>query len=114
MCTLAGHHQRTVYSAAWRDPAVHANAASTAADTVAAAGPALIATGAGDDCIRVFRESEGSSAQSDSPSFDLELTAAAAHAGDVNCVAWAPAQNGLLLASAGDDCLVKIWQYEPA
>eukprot|EP00611_Tribonema_gayanum_P004173 TRINITY_DN13365_c0_g1_i2.p1 TRINITY_DN13365_c0_g1~~TRINITY_DN13365_c0_g1_i2.p1 ORF type:complete len:344 (-),score=83.48 TRINITY_DN13365_c0_g1_i2:45-1076(-) len=99
VCKLAGYHARTVYSVAWhaREP--------------------LLATGAGDDAIRIFRESEGSSARSDAPSFDLEVTVASAHAGDVNCVAWAvlaaaAAAQRVLLASAGDDCLVKVWQYD--
>jgi cytosolic iron-sulfur protein assembly protein CIAO1 len=124
VCTISGYHQRTIYSVDWRDTTRCATSTSNSnrdsnsnsdSDSNSDAGPALIATGAGDDCIRIFRESEGSSCRSDTPSFDLDLTAAKAHAGDVNCVAWAPCQQQqLVLASAGDDCLVKIWQYEPA
>jgi WD domain, G-beta repeat len=108
VCHLKGYHKRTIYSASWCQSAP------------------LIATGAADDCIRIFAESEGSSASSDTPSFDLQTTAAKAHDGDVNCVAWAPPPRDdggggggggggpLLLASAGDDCLVKVWRYDPS
>ncbi|CAN0018150.1 unnamed protein product, partial [Phaeothamnion confervicola] len=70
-CQLGGYHRREIYTVDW-----------------SAAGH--LATGGGDDCIRIFRESEGSSARSDAPSFDLEVTRDAAHGGDVNCVAWSP------------------------
>lgn len=34
-----------------------------------------------------------------------------AHAADVNCVRWHPQQQGLL-ASAGDDGVVKLWKHD--
>jgi hypothetical protein len=44
-----------------------------------------------------------------------------AHVGDVNCVRWRPAVAGdkappdapLMLASAGDDCFIKLWAFTP-
>lgn len=33
-----------------------------------------------------------------------------AHTADVNCVRWHPQEHGLL-ASAGDDCVVKLWRH---
>ncbi len=36
---------------------------------------------------------------------------AAAHASDTNCVRWHPTIPGLL-ASAGDDGILKLWQYD--
>ncbi len=33
-----------------------------------------------------------------------------AHSGDVNCVAWRPGSN-TILASCGDDGLVRVWQF---
>jgi WD40 repeat protein len=42
--------------------------------------------------------------------FLLETTVEKAHDSDVNCVAWCPTKPNLL-ASCGDDKLVKIWEY---
>ncbi|CAM9829211.1 unnamed protein product [Chrysoparadoxa australica] len=91
--TLSGYHRRCIYSVDW-----------------AQSGHKCIATGAGDDCIRIFQESEYSSPSSDSPSFDLEVTVEEAHEGDVNCVRWNPVDVDLL-ASVGDDGLVRVWRF---
>lgn len=68
--------------------------------------------GAADDTIRVFVEAPGSSVTSDAPSFTQDVVVDKAHQGDVNCVRWNPVQGGVL-ASCGDDHLVKIWTYRP-
>ena len=83
-----------------------------------------IATGGADDYIRIFRDRGrlpktmewpgsplASSSSSEGGPLFLDVEVAKAHDGDVNCVAWNPARPALL-ASAGDDLLVKIWAYE--
>lgn len=72
----------------------------------------LIATGCGDDTIRIFKEDlvEGSSSV-DQPCFELIATVNRAHTMDINTVAWNPVQPGLL-ASCSDDGDVKLWQVE--
>ncbi|RMX62874.1 hypothetical protein KXD40_003313 [Peronospora effusa] len=93
--TLSDFHERTIFSVDWSK---HEN---------------VIVTGAGDNAIRVFRgQSTGTSS-----SFDLVADQKQAHASDINCVRWSPQlleENGtktLLLASAGDDALVRIWKF---
>lgn len=68
----------------------------------------LIASACGDDCIRVFQEDTENS-QPDAPNYKLSCTVQQAHLQDVNGIAWNPKILGLL-ASAGDDCLVKLWK----
>uniref|UniRef100_A0A914XRF3 Probable cytosolic iron-sulfur protein assembly protein CIAO1 homolog n=1 Tax=Plectus sambesii TaxID=2011161 RepID=A0A914XRF3_9BILA len=68
----------------------------------------LIATGCGDNSVRLFRQSEGGDA--DAPTFDLVQTIKA-HDEDVNCVAWNSKCAGML-ATASDDCLIKIYQVQ--
>jgi WD40 repeat protein len=71
------------------------------------AGHGRIVSGGADNCINVYREVGGSS---DAPTFAIDASKKMAHDGDVNCVKWHPT-NGRLLVSAGDDGLVKIWNY---
>lgn len=47
------------------------------------------------------------------PSFSLACSQLKAHSADVNCVRWNPT-NPNLLASAGDEGLVKVWEYVPS
>jgi len=86
---LKDFHPRPVYSAAW----------SPFGD--------VILTACGDDRIRVFRPKDESLLHWECIASDL------AHKGDVNCVAWGPqtssGQN--LLASAGDDGAVVLWEF---
>lgn len=88
--TLSGYHDRTIYSLDWNRKS------------------GRIVSGAADDCIRIFAETADS--VPGAPSFELECTVAAAHAGDVNCVAWCN-QAPTILASTGDDNLIKLWKY---
>lgn len=89
-------HTRSIYSVDW-----------------SSTGP-YIATGCADDAVRVFlastSDSEPSSTTSSSP-LALLTTATKAHDNDVNCVKWHPSQN--VLASCGDDGLVKLWAFMP-
>lgn len=83
----------------------------------------LIATASADNGIRVFSEvAVGGGEQRGGgvrelfmrqlPSFGLACRREQAHPTDVNCVRWHPTQRGLL-ASAGDDGTVRLWQYTP-
>ncbi len=95
-CTLSGYHERTVYSVDWSR--LHGR----------------IATGAADNCIRVFQEVTSRAAgDSSTDTFELEVLAPGAHRGDVNCVRWCPREASVLV-SAGDDGLIKLWRFVPS
>lgn len=94
--TLSGFHERTIFSIDW----------SSTGD--------FIVTGAADDAIRVFHQAP----RAPTPSFDLVAKLDKAHSSDINCVRWSPAapadnDGALLLASAGDDGLVRVWRFVP-
>eukprot|EP00045_Choanoeca_perplexa_P007157 m.63172 g.63172 ORF g.63172 m.63172 type:complete len:362 (-) comp13958_c0_seq8:215-1300(-) len=95
VCTLDGYHPRTIYSV------------SVCKRT------GLIATGCGDNTLRVFQEKVDSNPHE--PSFEL-VGSQAAHTQDINCVAFAPpsktGQDGssVLLASCSDDESVAVWE----
>ncbi|KAM4645058.1 putative cytosolic iron-sulfur protein assembly protein CIAO1 [Amazona ochrocephala] len=91
VCNLSGYHTRTIYDVAW----CHLTGA--------------LATACGDDAIRVFEEGAGGAEQE--PGFSLAAHAPRAHAQDVNCVAWSPAEPGLL-ASCSDDGDIAFWRYQ--
>jgi WD40 repeat protein len=44
------------------------------------------------------------------PSYEMVTVVNDAHEGDVNCVAWNP-KDSKILASCGDDGLIKIWEW---
>lgn len=89
VCTLTGYHSRTIYDVDW----CHKSG--------------LIATGCGDDMIRIFKEDDGSDRSA--PSFSMVYSEARSHQQDVNCVRWNPVVEGLL-ASCSDDGDVKLWK----
>ena len=74
----------------------------------------LIATGGADDAVCLVRASLGGGASADAgPAAALQLlsTTPAAHAADVNCVAWRPmVVPAPCLATAGDDGRVCLWR----
>jgi WD40 repeat protein len=54
---------------------------------------------------------DGTSSSGSGP-FSLLCKQEQAHPLDVNCVRWHPADPSLL-ASAGDDCCIKLWRWRP-
>jgi WD40 repeat protein len=129
---LSDYHKGTIYSVDWS----HAHGAIASGKTkalskdlwtISDSRPLLeltrppwfssrfsVAAGA-DDCIRVFVE--GDKGEGGDPvastAYTCELTQAAAHGSDVNCVRWNPKLPNVL-ASAGDDHVVKVWRYNAA
>lgn len=91
VCTLSGYHNRSIFDVDW----------SCLTDR--------IVTACGDDCIRVFKEVNGS--DYNQPSYSLTVTVTQAHDQDVNSVAWNPKKENLL-ASCSDDGTVKLWLYK--
>jgi len=91
VCTLAGFHSRAVYDIDW----CHKTG--------------LIATGCGDDALRIFKEDSTSSDPKNAPDFSCVAKVASAHDQDINCVAFNPVHEGLI-ASCGDEGDVKLWQ----
>lgn len=91
VCTLSGHHNRPVYDISW----CHQTG--------------ILATGCGDDAIRLFKE-DPSASSPDEPSFENFVTVHKAHSMDINAVTWNPKVEGLL-ASCSDDGEIKLWQY---
>jgi len=79
-------HKRTIYSVDWSNNNV-------------------IATGCSDNCIRIFTQDPITN------EFGIRLTRQKAHSTDINCVAWNPKYPNVL-ASAGDDCVIRIWSFQ--
>lgn len=89
--TLAGYHARTIFSIHWS-----ANE--------------YIATGSADNSIHVFKATlPGNASEIDSSTQGVSMECRVELDGDVNCVRWNPMQP-TILASAGDDGSIKIWE----
>jgi len=88
--TIGGCHDRPIYDISWNKS------------------NGLIATGCGDDYIRIFKESQCSN-ETEKNLFELCCTSKG-HEGDVNRIKWNPKVPDLL-ASIGDDGIVKLWQW---
>jgi WD40 repeat protein len=88
--TISGYHDRTIFSVHW----------SSANN--------LIASGAADDCIRIFAEDTRDQLRGANPC-KMVVKKEKAHSTDVNCVRWHPT-DPRLLASAGDDGTVRLWE----
>eukprot|EP01017_Pseudomicrothorax_dubius_P030800 TRINITY_DN3870_c0_g3_i1.p1 TRINITY_DN3870_c0_g3~~TRINITY_DN3870_c0_g3_i1.p1 ORF type:complete len:121 (+),score=19.73 TRINITY_DN3870_c0_g3_i1:65-427(+) len=86
--TLSGFHIRSIYSCSWN------------------ADGNLLATGAGDDAITIFRLEKSTDSMVPYQLSCLE-NSKSAHDNDVNCVAFHPSEN--ILASCGDDKAIKLW-----
>ncbi|PRP79952.1 hypothetical protein PROFUN_05928 [Planoprotostelium fungivorum] len=97
VCTLSGYHTRTIFSVDWSEEG-------------------YIASAGADDSIHIFREDgPGDSSEDKKVSFSQTSVERKAHGGDVNCVTWRPAKREdgtILLASCGDDNLIKLWALE--
>lgn len=91
VCTLSGYHSRTIYDVDWS----HISN--------------LIATASGDDSVRIFKE-DSTNDNPTEPCFEQVECVDKAHAQDVNCVAWNPA-NENVLATCSDDMDIKLWEY---
>lgn len=72
-----------------------------------------VCAGSRDNSVKIFRvvPQQALDDPSRAPSVDLVASLDGAHAADVNAVAWHPSEAGLL-ASAGDDELIKLWRLE--
>eukprot|EP00976_Prorocentrum_cordatum_P073683 1181213-Prorocentrum_minimum.AAC.3 len=74
-----------------------------------------LASGAGDDSLRIFTQEDAEMAgEPASRSYTQLVANEKAHSADVNCVQWNPTQveGKWVLATAGDDRLIKIWEFE--
>lgn len=96
--TCSGYHTRTIFSVDWSQSG-------------------YIATGSADNSICIFSVRASSFEEGvegmGQVSCRLECRKEQAHSFDVNCVRWHPKIPGLL-ASAGDDGAIRLWQFEPA
>jgi len=93
------HGGRPVYGVAWAPPL---GGSVPAAPSTTPALPARLASGGGDDAVRVWEEA--------SPSAFVEVAVAKADPpSEVNAVAWCPADRDVL-AAAGDDGVVRVWR----
>lgn len=86
VCILKDYHRRAIYSITWckQKP--------------------LIATGGGDDGIRIFKQMDNGD-----DTWQQYCVLEQAHNSDVNCVRWNPAEPDIL-ASCSDDNEVVIWK----
>ncbi|KAJ2358458.1 Cytosolic iron-sulfur protein assembly protein [Coemansia sp. RSA 2618] len=95
-------HTRAIYSVSWSAPA-------GGSDDAVAGDLGHLATGCGDNTLRVFKVTEAAGGSLD---IALEHAQEGAHGlSDINCVKWNPVHPGWL-ATCGDDGIVRIWYLE--
>jgi cytosolic iron-sulfur protein assembly protein CIAO1 len=102
VASLEGQHERCVFSTDW--------SGSGALEPPTSPATGKIATGCGDDGIRIIQRSEGGAEE-----YEVVGLKAQAHKADVNCVRWCPqpeADAPLVLASCSDDGDVAVWTLE--
>mmetsp|Transcript_6691 Transcript_6691/g.9855 ORF Transcript_6691/g.9855 Transcript_6691/m.9855 type:complete len:459 (+) Transcript_6691:79-1455(+) len=102
-----GMHTDGCWKCVGKLPSAHSQPIYTVDCAPSRAGHGRIVSGGGDDKINIYREVGGTS---DAPIFDVETCANKAHNGDINCVKWHPI-DGRTIVSAGDDGIVKIWNF---
>ena len=129
LSTLADFHQRTIFTVDWSKDGLIAsgcadNAVRIFGGAAAAAGEDAGATTGAEPGVRQLfmppQQQEGTgggsgadgSGSSSSGPFSLLCKREQAHPLDVNCVRWHPADPSLL-ASAGDDCCIRLWRWRP-
>ena len=134
LATLSGYHSRTVFTVDWSNSGLIASGCAdnairifgeaapggAAAMDEAAAAAAADAVAAEPGLRGIFMQQageqgagEGGGGGAPGGSFSLLCTREQAHPLDVNCVRWHPS-DATLLASAGDDCCVRLWRWRPA
>lgn len=132
LSTLSGFHDRTIFSVDWSKQGLIASGCADNAIRIfgqegggeqdqvdsAAATPGVWGLFMQQDSSRrpaTGSSSDKASSSSDSgvATFRLLSTRQPAHPLDVNCVRWHPT-DPTLLASAGDDCCIKLWRWHAA
>ncbi|KND03791.1 uncharacterized protein SPPG_01247 [Spizellomyces punctatus DAOM BR117] len=91
--TIQDLHERTIYAVSWSKV------------------NGRIATAGADNCVKVIEKE--AMTDENAPKFETIVSLTNAHGqSDVNSVRWCPLNEfGDLLATAGDDCVVRLWRY---
>ncbi|KAJ1725330.1 Cytosolic iron-sulfur protein assembly protein [Coemansia erecta] len=96
-------HSRAIYSVSW----------AGAPEGASASDLGYLATGCGDNTLRVFKVTTSSDPTAQSP-LEIKLVHEQHNAhglSDINCVKWNPKHHGWL-ATCGDDNVVRVWQLD--
>jgi len=98
-CSISGYHTRAVFSVQFSPDGRY------------------LASAGGDDSLRIFTQEDAEMASAGGPasrSYAQVVANEKAHTADINCVQWNPTQidGKWVLATAGDDKKVKIWEFE--